>query len=66
MHIPVRHTVIENDEFTLITAKSYQDNGYVVVVSFILQWWPKSAGIKIKRDYQGMIGLKSTWMRHSI
>ena len=50
MHIPVGHTGIENDEFTLKTAKRYQDNGYVVVVPFIFHWWPKSAGIEIKRD----------------
>ena len=50
MHIPVGHKGIENDEFTLKTAKRYQDNGYVVVVPFIFHWWPKSAEIEIKRD----------------
>ena len=50
MHIPVGNAGIENDEFTLKTSKRYQDNGYVVVVPFIFHWWPKSAGIEIKRD----------------
>ena len=50
MHIPVGHTGIENDEFTLKTAEKYTDNGYVVVVPFVFHWWPKSAGIEIKRE----------------
>ena len=49
MHIPVGHTGIENDEFTLRTAERYRDNGYVVMVPFVFHWWPKSAGIEIKR-----------------
>ena len=36
MHIPVGHTGIENDEFTLRTAERYRDNGYVVLVPFIV------------------------------
>ena len=50
MHIPVGHTGIENDSFTLKSAQRYADNGYVVAVPFVFHWWPKSAGIEIKRD----------------
>ena len=50
MHIPVGHTGIENDEFTLQTAQRYADSGYVVAIPFIFHWWPKSAGIEIKRE----------------
>ena len=50
MHIPVGHTGIENDEFTLKSAQRYANNGYVVAVPFIFHWWPKSAGIEIKRE----------------
>ena len=50
MHIPVGHTGIENDEFTLKTAERYRENGYVVVVPFVFHWWPKSAGIEVKRE----------------
>jgi len=50
MHIPVGHTGIENDSFTLKAAQRYADNGYVVAVPFVFHWWPKSAGIEIKRD----------------
>ena len=50
MHIPVGHTGIENDEFTLQTAQRYADSGYVVAIPFIFHWWTKSAGIEIKRE----------------
>lgn len=49
-HIPVGHTGIENDEFTLRTAKRYADNGYYVAVPFIFHWWPKDAEMELKRD----------------
>ena len=49
-HIPVGHTGIENDEFTLATAQRLADNGYAVVVPFIFHWWPKDASIELKRD----------------
>ena len=40
MHIPVGHTGIENDSFTLKSAQRYADNGYVVAVPFS---WPEVA-----------------------
>ena len=40
-HIPVGHTGVENDEFTLRTAERYAENGYAVAVPFIFHWWPK-------------------------
>jgi len=49
-HIPVGHTGIENDTFTLQTAARFASQGYVVVVPFIFHWWPKSADILVKRD----------------
>ncbi len=49
-HIPVGHTGIENDEFTLTTAQRFADNGYAVAVPFIFHWWPKEADITLKRD----------------
>lgn len=49
-HIPVGHTGVENDTFTLKTAERFAENGYVVAVPFIFHWWPKEAGIEIKRD----------------
>ena len=49
-HIPVGHTGIENDEFTLVTAARYAEAGYVVAVPFIFHWWPKEEELKVKRD----------------
>ena len=49
-HIPVGHTGVENDEFTLKTAERYAQNGYMVVVPFIFHWWPKSEEMQVKRD----------------
>ncbi len=49
-HIPVGHTGIENDTFTLRTAERFAANGYVVAVPFIFHWWPKEAAIEVKRD----------------
>jgi dienelactone hydrolase len=49
-HIPVGHTGIENDTFTLRTAERYMAAGYVVAVPFIFHWWPKKADIAVKRD----------------
>ncbi len=49
-HIPVGHTGIENDEFTLATARRFAANGFAVAVPFIFHWWPKDADIQVKRD----------------
>jgi len=49
-HIPVGHTGVENDTFTLKTAERYAANGYRVAVPFIFHWWPKEADIQVKRD----------------
>lgn len=49
-HIPVGHTGIENDEFTLTAARRFADNGYFVAAPFIFHWWPKNEDIQVKRD----------------
>jgi carboxymethylenebutenolidase len=48
-HIPVGHTGIEKDTFTLTTAQRLADNGYAVAVPFIFHWWPKSESMDIKK-----------------
>lgn len=47
-HIPVGHTGIENDEFTLVTAARIASEGYVVAVPFIFHWWPKDEDMMLK------------------
>lgn len=49
-HIPMGHTGLENDPFTLTTAQRFADNGYIVAVPFIFHWWPKSAPLEKKRE----------------
>lgn len=49
-HIPVGHTGIENDTFTLKTAERFARDGYFVAVPFIFHWWPKEEDIVVKRD----------------
>jgi carboxymethylenebutenolidase len=49
-HIPIGHTGIENDKFTLAIAARYAANGYVVAAPFIFHWWPKSADMEVKRN----------------
>ncbi|MFP6771639.1 MAG: dienelactone hydrolase family protein [Alphaproteobacteria bacterium] len=49
-HIPVGHTGIENDVFTLKAAERYARNGFAVAVPFIFHWWPKAETIELKRE----------------
>lgn len=49
-HIPMGHTGLENDPFTLTTAQRLADNGYLVAVPFLFHWWPKSAPMELKRE----------------
>ena len=49
-HIPMGHTGLENDPFTLTTAQRFADNGYLVAVPFIFHWWPKSDALDKKRE----------------
>lgn len=49
-HIPMGHTGLENDTFTLSTAQRLADNGYHVAVPFIFHWWPKSASLEMKKN----------------
>ena len=48
-HIPMGHTGLENDPFTLTTAARFAAHGYIVAVPFIFHWWPKSAPMDLKR-----------------
>lgn len=49
-HIPVGHTGIENDTFTLTTAQRFSDNGYAVAVPFIFHWWAKTDSMDKKKE----------------
>lgn len=49
-HIPVGHTGIENDTFTIKAAERFAQHGLYVAVPFIFHWWPKEEDIVVKRD----------------
>lgn len=49
-HIPIGHTGLENDPFTLATAQRLADNGYYVAVPFIFHWWPKTESMEKKKQ----------------
>jgi len=49
-HIPMGHTGLENDVFTLTTAQRFADSGFIVAVPFIFHWWPKDAPLEQKRE----------------
>ncbi|MGV3592186.1 MAG: dienelactone hydrolase family protein [Gammaproteobacteria bacterium] len=49
-HIPMGHTGLENDPFTLTTAQRFADNGYIVAVPFLFHWWPKGDPLEKKRE----------------
>jgi len=64
-HIPVGHTGIENDEFTLRTAERFAEQGYLVAVPFIFHWWPKEEEMMVKakasRDDKTVADMKATF-----
>jgi len=49
-HIPMGHTGLENDLFTLTTAQRFAQAGYVVAIPFLFHWWPKTAELELKRE----------------
>jgi carboxymethylenebutenolidase len=49
-HIPMGHTGLENDPFTLQTAQRFAESGFVVAVPFLFHWWPKGASMESKRE----------------
>jgi carboxymethylenebutenolidase len=49
-HIPFGHAGIENDAFTLTSARRFADHGFAVAVPFIFHWWPKDESLEKKKD----------------
>lgn len=64
-HIPIGHTGIENDTFTLKAAERLADAGYLVAAPFIFHWWPKDEEMMLKargsRDDWTVADLQTTW-----
>src|SRR5690606_14634161 len=49
-HLPMGHAGLENDPFTLTTARRLADAGFVVAVPFLFHWWPKSEAVERERE----------------
>jgi carboxymethylenebutenolidase len=49
-HIPIGHTGIENDKFTLRVCERYAEAGFAVAAPFVFHWWPKDEEMQVKRD----------------
>lgn len=49
-HIPVGHTGLENDIFTLVTAQRFANAGFHVAVPFIFHWWPTDGDMMEKAN----------------
>ena len=60
MHIPVGHTGIENDEFTMKAAKRYAENGYAVAVPFVFTGGQNPTISRRNATNFGTIGRNST------
>ncbi len=64
-HIPVGHTGIENDTFTLAAGERFAAAGFLVAAPFIFHWWPKDAEMADKarasRDDWTVPDLQATW-----
>ena len=64
-HIPVGHTGIENDTFTLRAAERFAEHGFHVAAPFIFHWWPKEEELQVKarasRDEWTVADLQATF-----
>ncbi len=64
-HIPVGHTGIENDTFTLKAAERLAEAGFLVAAPFIFHWWPKDGEMldkaRASRDDWTVADLEATW-----
>ena len=48
-HIPVAHTGLEKDPFTIDVGERLAKAGYASVIPFVFHWWPPEADIEVKR-----------------
>ncbi len=49
-HLPVAHTGLEKDPFTIDLGERYAAAGYACVIPFIFHWWPPEDPVESKRD----------------
>lgn len=49
-HIPVAHTGLEKDPFTLNVGERLTAAGYLAVIPYVFHWWPPEEDIAVKRE----------------
>jgi carboxymethylenebutenolidase len=49
-HLPIAHTGLENDPFTLDIGERMAAAGYACVIPYIFHWWPPDEDVQVKRD----------------
>lgn len=49
-HLPVAHTGLENDPFTLDIGERLSKAGFACVIPYVFHWWAPDADLQIKRD----------------
>lgn len=49
-HIPIAHTGLEKDPFTIDVGNRMADAGYAAVIPFLFHWWPSNLDLAQKRE----------------
>ena len=49
-HLPIAHTGLENDPFTIDVAERLAAAGYASVTPWVFHWWDKDEDIAVKRE----------------
>ena len=49
-HLPIAHTGLENDPFTLDIGERMVAADYACVIPYIFHWWPPEEDVQVKRD----------------
>ncbi len=49
-HLPIAHTGLEKDPFTIDIGKRLAEAGYACVIPYIFHWWPSEQDVAVKRE----------------
>ncbi len=49
-HLPIAHTGLEKDPFTIDVGERLAAAGYACVIPFIFHWWPPEEEMEVKRE----------------
>jgi carboxymethylenebutenolidase len=49
-HLPIAHTGLEKDPFTLYIGKRLVEAGYACAIPYVFHWWPPEEDVAVKRE----------------